>query len=199
MPRQVLLRPGTLREQFYRRSSKRGFDLSAFVIRCAGHDPMLHSHGPSCGKSSARRRCAGRTLRCFMNMAHLGPALRDGAELRVAQKGADELGRLIERNVVIGDANPKKACLVQIWIQITHANHRFHQRSQAEPWGHCGPRACRRTNRHHSKVKLLVLKPFQMLDPMPLRPPGYFNDCYDKSATKESNKLAAQSVRNIAK
>ena len=49
------------------------------------------------------------------------------------------------------------------------------------------------------KSKLLVLKPFEMPDPMPLRPPGYFDDCYDKSATKESNKLAARSARNIVK
>jgi prevent-host-death family protein len=49
------------------------------------------------------------------------------------------------------------------------------------------------------KSKLLVLKPLELPEPVPLRPPGYFHDCYDEEAIKESNKLAARSVRKIVK
>ncbi|MFZ0918395.1 MAG: hypothetical protein WAN04_16005 [Candidatus Udaeobacter sp.] len=49
------------------------------------------------------------------------------------------------------------------------------------------------------KSKLLVLKPLELPQPVPLRPPGYFEDCYDREGTKESNRLAAQSVRKIVK
>jgi hypothetical protein len=42
------------------------------------------------------------------------------------------------------------------------------------------------------KSKLLVLKPLELPEPVPMRPPGYFQDCYDKDAVKESNRLAAQ-------
>ena len=49
------------------------------------------------------------------------------------------------------------------------------------------------------KAKLLVLQPFELPAPIPIRPPGYFDDCYDKAATKESNKLAARSARRIVK
>lgn len=49
------------------------------------------------------------------------------------------------------------------------------------------------------KSKLLVLKELEMPEPVPMRPPGYFDDCYDKAATKESNKLAARSTRRIVK
>jgi hypothetical protein len=49
------------------------------------------------------------------------------------------------------------------------------------------------------KSKLLVLKPLEVPEPVPMRPPGYFQDCYDKDAAKESNRLAARSVRRIVK
>lgn len=49
------------------------------------------------------------------------------------------------------------------------------------------------------KSKLLVLKPMELPEPVPIRPPGYFEDCYDENAAKESNKLAARSVRKIVK
>ncbi len=49
------------------------------------------------------------------------------------------------------------------------------------------------------KSKLLVLKPLEVPEPVPMRPPGYFHDCYDKGAAKESNRLAARSVRRIVK
>jgi hypothetical protein len=49
------------------------------------------------------------------------------------------------------------------------------------------------------KSKLLVLKPLDLPEPVPMRPPGYFHDCYDKEAARESNRLAARSVRKIVK
>jgi len=49
------------------------------------------------------------------------------------------------------------------------------------------------------KSKLLVLKQLEIPQPVPMRPPGYFADCYDKAAAKESNKLAARSTRQIVK
>ena len=49
------------------------------------------------------------------------------------------------------------------------------------------------------KSKLLVLKQLEMPEPVPMRPHGYFDDCYDKAAVKESNKLAGRSVRKIVK
>jgi hypothetical protein len=49
------------------------------------------------------------------------------------------------------------------------------------------------------KSKLLVLKPLELPEPVPMRPPGYFQDCYDEDAVKESNKLAARSVRKVVK
>jgi hypothetical protein len=49
------------------------------------------------------------------------------------------------------------------------------------------------------KSKLLVLKPLELPEPVPIRPPGYFQDCYDQDAIKESNKLAARSARKIVK
>jgi hypothetical protein len=49
------------------------------------------------------------------------------------------------------------------------------------------------------KSKLLVLKELEMPEPVPMRPLGYFDDGYDKIAAKESNKLAARSVRSIVK
>jgi hypothetical protein len=49
------------------------------------------------------------------------------------------------------------------------------------------------------KSKLLVLKPLEMPEPVPMRPPGYFEDCYDEETAKESNRLAARSVRKIVK
>ena len=49
------------------------------------------------------------------------------------------------------------------------------------------------------KSRLLVLKQLEMPEPVPMRPHGYFDDCYDKAAVKESNKLAARSTRRIVK
>ena len=49
------------------------------------------------------------------------------------------------------------------------------------------------------KSKLLVLKQLEMPEPVPMRPHGYFDDCYDKGAVKESNKLATRSTRRIVK
>jgi hypothetical protein len=49
------------------------------------------------------------------------------------------------------------------------------------------------------KSKLLVLKRLEIPAPVPMRPQGYFDDCYDKTAAKESNKLAARSARKIVK
>lgn len=49
------------------------------------------------------------------------------------------------------------------------------------------------------KSKLLVLKPLEIPEPVPMRPPGYFEDCYDQDAAKESNRLAARSVRRLVK
>ena len=45
------------------------------------------------------------------------------------------------------------------------------------------------------KSKLLILKEFDFPKPVPIRPPGYFADCYDKTSAKESNKLARRSLR----
>ena len=49
------------------------------------------------------------------------------------------------------------------------------------------------------KSRLLVLKELEIPDPVPVRPPGYFEDCYDKIAVKESNKLGRRSVRKVVK
>jgi hypothetical protein len=49
------------------------------------------------------------------------------------------------------------------------------------------------------KSKLLVLKPMELPEPVPMRPPGYFEDCYDREAIKESNMLASRSVRKLVK
>jgi hypothetical protein len=49
------------------------------------------------------------------------------------------------------------------------------------------------------KSKLLVLKPLEIPEPVPMRPSGYFEDCYDREAAKESNQLASRSVRKIVK
>lgn len=49
------------------------------------------------------------------------------------------------------------------------------------------------------KSKLLVLKPLEIPEPVPMRSPGYFGDCDDKAAAKESNRLAVRSVRKIVK
>jgi hypothetical protein len=49
------------------------------------------------------------------------------------------------------------------------------------------------------KSRLLVLKPLELPEPVPIRPPGYFHDCYDKAAIQESNELAARSTRKLVK
>jgi hypothetical protein len=49
------------------------------------------------------------------------------------------------------------------------------------------------------KSKLLVLKQLEMPEPVPIRPAGYFSDCYSTAEAKESNKLAARSVRKVVK
>ena len=47
------------------------------------------------------------------------------------------------------------------------------------------------------KSKLLVLKQFELPDPVPIRPAGYFDDCYDVTSVEEDNKCATRSVRSI--
>jgi len=47
------------------------------------------------------------------------------------------------------------------------------------------------------KSKLLVLKPIEQADPVPLRPEGYFEDCYDSAQAAEDTRLAARSARRI--
>jgi len=49
------------------------------------------------------------------------------------------------------------------------------------------------------KSKLLVLKELELPEPVPIRPAGYFEDCYDRAYIKESNKLAKRSVRRIVR
>lgn len=49
------------------------------------------------------------------------------------------------------------------------------------------------------KSKLLVLKRLELPTPVPSRPPGYFDDCYDTAAARELNKLAARSAHKIVK
>ncbi len=49
------------------------------------------------------------------------------------------------------------------------------------------------------KSKLLVLKELELPEPIPLRPPGYFNDCYDKDYIEETNMLARHSVIEVEK
>ena len=49
------------------------------------------------------------------------------------------------------------------------------------------------------KSKLLMLKPVELPEPVPMRPPGYFADCYDREAIRESNRLASHSARKIVK
>lgn len=49
------------------------------------------------------------------------------------------------------------------------------------------------------KSKLLVLTQLEIPEPIPMRPPNYFADCYDAAAVKESNKFAARSARKIVK
>ena len=50
------------------------------------------------------------------------------------------------------------------------------------------------------KSKLLVLKELEIPEPIPMRQPNYFVDCYDKASIKESNKLEARwAVKKIVK
>jgi len=49
------------------------------------------------------------------------------------------------------------------------------------------------------KSKLLVLKELEIPEPVPMRPHGYFADCYDKAEANASNKLGARSARKIVK
>ena len=49
------------------------------------------------------------------------------------------------------------------------------------------------------KSRLLVLKELDLPEPIPIRPAGFFEDCYDKAAAKESNKLARRSARKVVK
>ncbi|HWB58748.1 MAG TPA: type II toxin-antitoxin system prevent-host-death family antitoxin [Chthoniobacteraceae bacterium] len=49
------------------------------------------------------------------------------------------------------------------------------------------------------KSKLLVLKQLEIPEPIPMRPPGYFDDCYDEAEVNELNMLAAHSVQKIVK
>lgn len=49
------------------------------------------------------------------------------------------------------------------------------------------------------KSKLLVLKELELPEPVPMRPPGYFEDCYDEEYVRESNELARQSACKLVK
>ncbi len=49
------------------------------------------------------------------------------------------------------------------------------------------------------KSKLLVLKQLEIPESVPMRPAGYFEDCYGKADAKKSNKLAARSARKLVK
>ena len=46
--------------------------------------------------------------------------------------------------------------------------------------------------RIEGKSKLLVLRPVDQTEPVPLRPKGYFDDCYNSAQAKEEAKLAAR-------
>jgi len=49
------------------------------------------------------------------------------------------------------------------------------------------------------KSRLLVLKELEIPEPIPIRPPGFFDDCYDRIAVKKSNSLGRRSVRKLVK
>jgi prevent-host-death family protein len=49
------------------------------------------------------------------------------------------------------------------------------------------------------KSKLLALVQIEMPEPVPMRPRGYFQDCYDSASVREENKLAVRSVRRVVK
>lgn len=49
------------------------------------------------------------------------------------------------------------------------------------------------------KSKLLVLKELELPEPPPIRPQGYFADCYSAADARESNRLGARSPRKIVK
>lgn len=42
------------------------------------------------------------------------------------------------------------------------------------------------------KSKLLILQAYEMPEPIPLRPPGYFNDLYSEQEVAEVNYLASR-------
>ncbi len=42
-------------------------------------------------------------------------------------------------------------------------------------------------------------KKLEIREPIPSRPLGYFEDCYDKTSARETNKLASRSVRKVVK
>ena len=44
-----------------------------------------------------------------------------------------------------------------------------------------------------------VLQPVQPIDPIPIRPLGYFANCYSKAETQEENRLAKASVIQVPK
>jgi hypothetical protein len=45
------------------------------------------------------------------------------------------------------------------------------------------------------KSKLLILQAYEMPEPVPLRPPGYFRDLYTEQETSEANYLASRAGR----
>ncbi len=49
------------------------------------------------------------------------------------------------------------------------------------------------------KSKLLVLKELEIPEPIPMRPPGYFDDCYDAEYVRESNELGSQATCDLVK
>lgn len=49
------------------------------------------------------------------------------------------------------------------------------------------------------KARLLALREFELPEPVPLRPQGYFEDCYDAKEAGESNRLAGHGPRKVVK
>lgn len=47
------------------------------------------------------------------------------------------------------------------------------------------------------KSKLLILQAYEMPEPIPLRPPGYFRDLYTEAEVKDVNYLAARAGNEL--
>ena len=49
------------------------------------------------------------------------------------------------------------------------------------------------------KSKLLILKELELPEPIPMRPPGYFDDCYDEEYVRETNEFGRKSTLMLVK